>query len=322
MRITLFTSEGYKTCEKQDLESHLQNPDTTVWVDLTDKEDEGVNVLRDVFKFHPLAIEDTRNQRQRPKIEEYNGYLFIILNSVKTRDAETLFHEVNAFVGNNYMVTVHSVGESVITEMEARLQRNQTTPLMSAGYLLYALLDTVVDDYFPVLDALSDRIETMEENVLSRPQKQLLDQMFHMRRMLSEMWRVVGHQRDMFGLLLHHQAAYNQNEALQYYMRDVYDHLIRISDTVNTFRDLLTGMVELYMSAVSNRLNIIVSRLTILTLVIGAMTVISGIYGMNFENPNTFFPPLNADWGVFGVIVMMSIAVVIGLIVYRSIKWD
>jgi magnesium transporter len=322
MRITLFTAEGYKTCEKQDLEKYLANPEATIWVDLTDKEDEGANVLRDIFKFHPLAIEDTRNQRQRPKIEEYNGYLFMILNSVITHKEETLFHEVNAFVGNNYLVTVHSVGESTITEMETRVQRNQSTPLMSAGYLLYTLLDTVVDDYFPVLDTLSDRIETMEENVLSRPQKQLLDEMFHLRRMLSEMWRVVGHQRDMFGILMHHQMAYNQNEALQYYMRDVYDHLIRISDTVNTFRDLLTGMVELYMSAVSNRLNIIVTRLTILTLVIGGMTVISGVYGMNFQNPNTFFPPLNADWGVLGVIAMMSVVVVIGLLVYRSIKWE
>jgi magnesium transporter len=322
MRITLYTSEGSKTCQKQELQDYLQNPATTVWIDLTDKEDEGANLLRDVFKFHPLAIEDTRNQRQRPKIEEYNGYLFIILNSVESKDADVIFYEVNAFVGSNYLVTVHSEGEAIIKEMEARLQRNSTTSLMSAGYLLYTLLDAVVDDYFPVLDTISDRIEKMEEKVLSRPQKHILDEMFQMRRMLSEMWRVVGHQRDMFGLLLHHQEAYSHNEALQYYMRDVYDHLIRISDTVNTFRDLLTGMVELYMSAVSNRLNIIVTRLTILTLVIGGMTVISGIYGMNFEHHETFFPPLNADWGVFGVIVMMAIVVAVGLLVYRSIKWE
>ncbi len=322
MKIILYTPEGEKTCEKLELPEYLKREDCAVWVDLTAREDEGANVLAEVFKFHPLAIEDTRNQRQRPKIEEYNGYMFIILNTVKTDEKETVFHEVNAFVGRNYVVTVHSTGESIITEMEARLSRNLNSALMSAGYLLYTLLDLIVDDYFPMLDNLSDRIETMEENVLSRPRRQLLDEMFHMRRMLSELWRVVGHQRDMFGLLLHRQEVYAKNDALQYYMRDVYDHLIRISDTVNTFRDLLTGMVELYMSAVSNRLNIIVTRLTLLTLVIGSMTVISGIYGMNFQNPETFFPPLNADWGVLGVLVMMASAVAAALVINRLIKWE
>jgi len=321
MKITIYSPEGYKICEKHELGEQLKRSDNTIWVDLTASEDEGTNVLQEVFKFHPLAIEDTRNQRQRPKIEEYDGYLFMILNTVKTQDEDAVFLEVNAFIGRNYIVTVHTTGEPLIAEMESRLLRSTSSGLMSAGYLLYTLLDVVVDGYFPVLDELSDRIETLEEHVLSRPKKQLLDQMFRLRRMLSEMWRVVGHQRDMFGLLLHHQDVYLKHEALQYYMRDVYDHLIRISDTVNTFRDLLTGMVELYMSAVSNRLNIIVTRLTILTLVIGSMTVISGIYGMNFMNPNTFFPPLNADWGVPFVILMMGVVVVVALVVNRYIKW-
>jgi magnesium transporter len=321
MKITLYSPEGYKICEKHELPEHLKQENNTLWVDLTTNEDEGMNVLQEVFKFHPLAIEDTRNQRQRPKIEEYDGYMFIILNTVKTQKEETVFHEVNAFVGRNYVVTVHNSGEPLIAEMESRLLRSSNTSLMSSGYLLYTLLDVVVDGYFPVLDDLSDRIETLEENVLARPEKQLLDQMFRLRRMLSEMWRVVGHQRDMFGLLLHHQNVY-KNEALQYYMRDVYDHLIRISDTVNTFRDLLTGMVELYMSAVSNRLNTIVTRLTILTLVIGAMTVISGFYGMNFTHGEAFFPPLDASWGVMAVLIMMGLVIAVALIVTRLVKWE
>jgi magnesium transporter len=322
MRIITYSPDGYKVCEKHELHEHLQREGSTVWVDLTAAEDEGTNVLQEVFKFHPLAIEDTRNQRQRPKIEEYEGYIFIILNAVTAKREEVLFHEVNAFVGRNYIVTVHSRGEPTISEMGTRLTRSANHAMMSAGYLLYMLLDVITDSYFPVLDSLSDRIETLEERVLARPEKKLLDELFTLRRMLSEMWRVVGHQRDMFSLLLHHQEVFVKSEVLQYYMRDVYDHLIRISDTVNTFRDLLTGMVELYMSAISNRLNVIVTRLTVLTLVIGAMTVVSGFYGMNFERHDSFWPPLNADWGVLGVVVMMGVIIAISLLVLRLVKWE
>ncbi|NWF70775.1 MAG: magnesium/cobalt transporter CorA [Chloroflexi bacterium] len=325
MNVITYGPEGSKVCEKHEISGYLSREGYTVWVDLAAAEAEGLHVLRDIFQFHPLAIEDTINQRQRPKIEQYNGYLFIILNSVSKapqEKADVEFHEVNAFVGRNYLVTVHLRGEKIIDEMQARLQRANQANLMSAGYLLYHLLDVMVDGYFPVLDELADRIETLEEDVLARPRKQLLDEMFALRRVLSEMWRVVGHQRDMFGLLLHHQEVFIKSDVLQYYMRDVYDHLIRISDTVNTFRDLLTGMVELYMSAVSNRLNMVVTRLTVITLVIGVMTVISGFYGMNFENHTTFWPPLDAPWGVGAVVGMMLIVILLSLVVLRLIKWE
>jgi magnesium transporter len=279
-------------------------------------------VLESVFHFHPLAIEDTRNQRQRPKVEQYEGYLFVILNSVNVTEAFGLaFHEVDAFVGRNYLVTVHRRAEPVIREMRARIARNDRPTLMSAGYLLYQLLDVSVDMYFPVLDKLGDYIEKVENRVLSNPQRDVLDDMFTLRHDMTELWRITGHMRNMFGMLTHHNEVFIKNEVLQYYMRDVFDHLVGISDTVNTYRDLLTGLVELYMSAVSNRLNIVVTRLTVFTIVIGALTVISGFYGMNFEHHEAFWPPLGADWGVTGVLIMMIVVSVVLVFLFKKLNW-
>jgi magnesium transporter len=321
MNITAYSNtEGNRVCATHELPQYIQKEGTTIWVDLTTTDDEGVRVLRDVFKFHPLAIEDTLNQRQRPKVEGYADYLFVILNTIKlTDDEEIEFQEMDAFVGSNYIVTVHDKLEPIVQEMQTRIDRSNGTTLMSAGYLLYVMLDAMVDEYFPVVDELGEAIEEIEEAVLQKPDKKMLERAFRLRRTLSEMWRVVNHQRNMFTSLMHHHEMFAKNEVLQYYLRDVYDHLIVVSDTLTTFRDLATGIVELYLSAVSNRLNIVVTRLTIVTIVIGAMTVISGFYGMNFENHTTFWPPLNAEWGVAGVLAIMLVATGILLaIFYRS----
>ena len=164
-----------------------------------------------------------------------------------------------------------------------------------------------MDSYFPVLDTVGDEIEEMNEAILERPQKETLARLFQLKRTLAEMWRVAGQQRDMFSLLTRDNSHLIKEESLRYYLRDVYDHLLRISDTVNTFRDMLSNVVDLYMSAISNRLNIVVQRLTVVTIGVGVLTVISGFYGMNFEQT---WPPFAADWGVPFVLVLMVLALV------------
>ncbi len=303
---------GFELAESSDLAALLASPETIFWADMEGPSQEALRVMREEFQFHPLAIEDTTNQRQRPKVEEYGEVLFTIVNTVEHRDSTLVFRELDVFLGPNYIVTIHSQQEAVISHVMNRCQnRLRYGQRVSLGYLLYALVDAVVDSYFPVLDSIGDDIETMSESILERPRKETLERLFRLKRTLAEMWRVAGQQRDMFSLITREDSRLIEDESLRYYLRDVYDHLLRISDTVNTFRDALSNVVDLYMSAVSNKLNIVVQRLTVVTLGIGVLTVISGFYGMNFEQT---LPTFDTAWGVPFVLVLMLLAL-IGVIV-------
>jgi magnesium transporter len=276
-----------------------------LWVDITGPDDAEAAMLRDVFHFHPLAIEDTRNQQQRPKVEEYPDHLFMILNPGLLQDSQCAFRELDVFVAKGLVVTVHPGPEPAIAEAERRLQR-QFPGGVSTAHLLYALLDTVVDGYFPILDDLADEIEELEDMVLSRPNQAALERLFNLKRQLVVLRKVVAPQRDAMTLLNRRDLPYLDTEKLTYHLRDVQDHLLRIGDMVDTFRDLLSSSIDLYMSATSNRLNRVVNRLTVVTIVIGVLAVITGFYGMNFEHT---WPPFRGPWGVPFVIAVMAAAV-------------
>lgn len=282
----------------------LTDANALLWVDITGTDVAYERLLREVFQFHPLAIEDTRNQRQRPKVEEYPGYLFTILNAVSLQGDEVTFTELDVFAGERYIVTVHMDAQPAIDEARRRVDEVCQLRPMSAAYLLYVLLDVVVDSYFPILEDISDDIEEIGDAIFETPTQDSLQRLFLLKRGLSEMWRVVNQQRDMFLLLMRENSWLVTDEALRFYMRDVYDHLLRIGDNINTFRETATNTVELYMSAVSNRLNQQVNRLTIITMGIGVLAVITGFYGMNFEQT---WPPFTAPWGVPFVLALILV---------------
>ena len=295
----------------------LREPDQVVWVDIAGVHAEAEVLMREVFNFHPLAIEDTRNQRQRPKVEEYVGYLFTILNSVALEGEDVEFTELDVFAGDNFIVTVHMAAEPCIDEARRRVDNVCNIKPITTGYLLYILLDVVVDSYFPLLDEIGDEIEDIGDAIFEAPRQQSVQRLFRLKRTLNEMWRVANQQRDMFMLLMRENNALVRDEQLRFYMRDVYDHLLRISDHITTFRETLNNVVDLYMSAVSNRLNQQVNRLTIITMGIGVLAVVSGFYGMNFEHT---WPPFSAPWGVPFVLVIMllTLVVIFGLIYFRK----
>jgi magnesium transporter len=192
--------------------------------------------------------------------------------------------------------------EQVLHQCDART--NSGHP-MSVGYLLYAIADNVVDSYFPLIDEIGDRAETISERIIDKPKPDYLEDLFAIKRALAEMARVTGQQRDMFHIFTRDDSHYISEEVMRYYMRDVYDHLLRISDMISTYRDTVGGSIDLYLSAVSNRLNVVVQRLTVITIGTGALAVITGFYGMNFERT---WPPFNASWGVPFVLALMILA--------------
>lgn len=331
MDIRVFDQQTSRTAKIEDLESLLKS-DTIFWVDIFECTDAEASILRDVFKFHPLAIEDTRNHRQRPKIEEYDGYLFLIINSLSVvsnpnptvqQSADSIYHdlvfrEIDLFIGRNYVVSVHNERENIIDEAKKRFSHLGASFNMTTSYLLYTLLDVVVDEYFPVMDMFEEEIGDLEDTILDKPDQQHLNRLFELKHMMLHMWRVVWPERDMLSTLAQpHILNFTQGSNSQYYLRDVADHLLWIADMLSTYRDTLTTVIDLYMSSVSNRLNRIVNRLTVMTLVIGVLTVVSGFYGMNFTYS---WPPFDSPWGVPFVLMVMFFGIVGILLFLRRIN--
>lgn len=317
MRVARFAPEGMETIDSPDWDVLLAQQDGALWVDMVGPSAEDMRIMRDVFHFHPLAIEDTANQRQRPKVEEYGDHLFIILNPVDEFSVDLTFRELDVFVTRTMIVTVHSTEHEPIVERVMNRCTNKISigQKVSVGFLVYALADIVVDLYFPVLDAIGDEIEDISESIIEKPRREDLNRVFRLKRALAEMWRVAGQQRDMFNVFQRQESPYVGEEIARYYMRDIYDHLLRISDTISTFRDTVSGVIDLYLSSVSNRLNVVVQRLTVITIGVGVLTVISGFYGMNFEHT---FPPFSAEWGVPFVLVLMLLGLVgVGIVLWR-----
>jgi magnesium transporter len=331
MDIRVFDQQTSRTAKIEELESLLKS-DAIFWVDIFECTDAEADILRDVFKFHPLAIEDTRNHRQRPKIEEYDGYLFLIINSLSVvsspnptvqQSADSIYHdlvfrEIDLFVGRNYVVTVHNAHENIIDEAKKRFSHLGASFTMTTSYMLYTLLDVVVDEYFPVMDMFEEEIGDLEDTILDKPDQQHLNRLFELKHMMLHMWRVVWPERDMLSTLAQpHILNFTEGSNSQYYLRDVADHLLWIADMLSTYRDTLTTVIDLYMSSVSNRLNRIVNRLTVMTLVIGVLTVVSGFYGMNFVYN---WPPFESPWGVPFVLMVMFFGIVGILLFLRRIN--
>lgn len=294
----------------------LMKNDALVWVDITGPGDAGLKVMQDQFHFHPLAIEDTTNHKQRPKVEEYQDYLFFIAAPAEAGQCG-VFRELDIFLGSNFVVTVHEAAEPIVEEAARRVQRNGHVTF-SASYLFYTLVDATVDTYLPMLDTFEDLVETVEEQVIQRPGTETLSMLVDLKRTLRSMWRVILPQRDIFNLITRRDTPYIDHETLEYYLRDIYDHLIRNLDLLTTYREQLTGIEDLSMSATSNRLNVVVNRLTVITVVVGVVGAVSGFYGMNFEY---IWPPHTEVWSVPVVIGIMLASIAGMILFFRRSGW-
>jgi magnesium transporter len=316
--VIVLDADRTDTLAVDDLPARLSAETGTIWVDMTGPTEDDVRVMRDVLHFHPLAIEDTRNFRQRPKVEEFADYLLVILNPVALERNLPEFRELDVFVGHNYVVTVHPGDEPVIAEVERRVSPGRASLPMSPAYMMYLFVDVTVDGYFPVLDLMEEEIEKLGDDILLHPEQAMLNHLFELKTSLVDMWRVIWPQREVLNNLRDHNRAIIHHDLLLPYLRDVSDHLMWIADMVSTFRDTLTSIMDLYMSAVSNRLNQVVNRLTVITVIIGALTVIGGFYGMNFAHT---WPPFGASLGIPFVLALMA-AVIAGLLyVFRRLGW-
>lgn len=258
----------------------LIDASTRFWLDLTGLDpDTAQTLLRDTFGFHPLAIEDTEHFGQRPKIDTYEDFALMVVYGA-TAGAQLV--EVHCYYTEDYLVTVHHDACPNLDELAQRIQRGAGGK-HSQIMLLYRVVDTLVDGFFPVLAGLDDEIDELEDAILVRPTEEQLGRLFDMKRSLIAMRKVVTPQRDMFASLLSDREVLpGGTQDAEPYLRDLYDHLIRISDLVDSYRDLMSGALDTHISTVSNRLNVVMKQLTIIATVFLPLSFLTGFFGQNF----------------------------------------
>lgn len=317
MRIFVLGEHDLTEAAPEEL-SALLEAGTQIWVEILRPNAEEVRVLRDVFRFHPLAIEDSINMRQRPKVEDYGSTLFTIMNPLHFDDGELTFSELDAFLGPNFIVTVHSGVETLIEQVISTCKKRISYgDKLYVGLILYLLVDVTVDGYFPALDTISDELDSLTDQLILDPDPLKLARIFALRKILLEFMRVVGQQRDMFTVVLRDHQPFVTDMALRYYMRDVFDHLLRLNDLITQSREEAASAVELFFSSQSNKLNTFIQKLTIITVGIGVLTVIGGFYGMNFLRT---FPAFESSWGVLFVLGLMAVVVLGTLYALRRVS--
>jgi magnesium transporter len=268
--------------------------DVTRWIDLSAQADGELQLLAERFGFHPLTIEDCAHFDQRAKLEEYNDYLFIVMHGFHCPDGDprTLEPlELHAFLGRGYLVTVH---EKPIPALEAawrRITSDVATARRGADFIYYLVLDAVVDTNFAHLDLLSDALEGIEEAVLHRADRKDLTHIFELKRTLVTMRKTLSPQRDVLAILAKRGSVYISDRTSLYY-RDVYDHLVRIYESIDASRDLLGNALDVYLSMVGQRTNEIMKSLTILSAIFLPLTFVTGFFGQNFEHLPFGWDPL------------------------------
>lgn len=254
-----------------------------VWIDVVSPGDAEAAFLRDQLGFHPLAVEDCIRGRQRPKLDRYPGYFFLVMYSAElnAERRRMALNEAHVFLGRHYVVTVHDRRIAAVREIVARWRTAPGT-YRTVGAVAHALVDRMVDEYFPVIDHFSDRVAELEACVFERPGDALLEQILGLRRELTLFRRVAGPTRDMLSSLLRRDLPFLSAELLPYF-QDVYDHAMRVVEEIDTQRDLLSSALEGQLSMASNQLNATMRVMAAWSIILMAMAWIAGVYGMNFE---------------------------------------
>jgi magnesium transporter len=252
------------------------------WLDLHKPDENEMALLRDVFRFHPLAIEDSEQFGQRPKMEDYGDFVFFVLYGAAPPPDKDRLVEVHCFYAEDYLVTIHrqhAPGCDMLRERYSKLPGNLERPIG----VLYRLLDALSDSFFPALEDYDARIDRIEEAIFREPREEHLQELVRMKRRLNRLRRVVGPQRDLVSQLYGGISRLPGSDAeAERYFRDIFDHLIRVADLIDSYKDLLTSAMDVYLSSVSNRLNLVVERLTVLSTILLPLIVLTSFFGQNF----------------------------------------
>ena len=293
---------------------------TVSWINIDGLHDiEIIEKIGKHYDFHPLVLEDILHTGQRPKFEDLESYIFIVLMMPRFDDESQaiISEQVSLVLGSNYVISFQENIGDVFEQIRERI-RNAKGRIrkMGSDYLMYTLLDAIVDSYFGILEKLGEKIESMEEKLVSDPTEKMLQHIHNMKREMIYLRKSVWPLRELINGVERSESDLIQ-DTTGAYLRDVYDHTIQVIDTVESFRDMVSGMLDIYLSSISNRMNAVMKVLTIIATIFIPLTFVAGIYGMNFEN----MPELKWRYGYFGVWIIMLIITGCMLFYFRRKKW-
>ena len=318
-RIILIDYDEDNAIRKVDITPNACAPyigtNTVSWMDIQGLGSETVlKQVGEIFNLHPLLLEDVVNVPQRPKLEDYNNQLLVISQMVRLKEDESGFdtEQVSFVLGKRYLLSFQEEElQDCFEIVRDRIRTSQGRVRKSgADYLTYLLLDTIIDGYFPVVEHYEDRIEALEDAIISNPERETMQEIYDVRRELLALRRLIWPMRNVLHLLMrdHHGIV---SDEVQIYFRDSYDHVIQILEIIEAYRELAASLMDVYMSTMGNKLNEIMKFLTVISTIFIPLTFIVGVYGMNFEN----MPELKGEWSYFMVWLVM-LAVAGGLIFY------
>lgn len=303
----------------EEISDVLARPDELLWIDVLGAAPDELLLLKSEFDFHPLAIEDVARVHQRPKVDLYDRHALIIFYAM-THDADAMdvaLTQIGIFVGQNYVVTVHDRPVAALSETSDRWSRNaRQIGATTVSLLLYSILDAIVDGYFPILDEISDRLDDLEARIFGSLSTATQQEIFRLKKELVTIRRVVAPERDVLNVLLRRDLPM-VDPAVMAYFQDVYDHVIRVTDAVDTYRDLLASALEFHLTLASNRLSQVMKTLTASSIILMSMTLIAGIYGMNFDNMPELTWRLGYPWAL-GLMVLIGASIAA---LFRRIRW-
>ncbi len=302
----------------KDINDISSKKDNFIWADIDDPNSKDFLSLATEFGFHQLSIEDCLKGHQRPKIEEYNGYYFMVLYEaeISRKNNRLELKELSIFLGSNFVVTVHNQPINSLNLAHRLWPEWSSRGTVGTGTLAYILMDAIVDNYMVILDSVSDEIDDLEEKLFSDFQPQLIEELFRVKKHLLYLRRFISPMRDVLNVMLRREQPLFSTETYVYF-QDVFDHSIRVADTIDSLREILSSIMDVYLSLSSNRMNIIMKRLTSVSTILMSITVIAGIYGMNFD----YMPELKFR---YGYVYALSSMVIVGILLYiylRKIKW-
>lgn len=311
------TRQFLPECSVAAISDMVARPEVIVWTDVSDPTSQDFLDLAEEFGFHPLSIEDCQHGHQRPKIEEFKGYYFIVMYEAHLNSEQDLeLRELNMFLGKDFLVTVHSKPIRAIETARRVWPRWIDRAHEGSGLLAYLLIDAMVDDYMPLLDTVSETMDELEDEIFEVFKPESIEKIFYIKKQLLQLRRHVTPLRDVFNTMLRREQPIFARET-HIYFHDVFDHTIRVSDTIDTLRDMLASIMDAYLSVSNNRMSMIMKRLTSISTILMSVTLIAGIYGMNFD----FMPELHWPFGyayVLGLILLVAAALTIFL---KKVKW-
>jgi magnesium transporter len=293
------------------------------WLDFADPDADDLDLLRDRLSLHELALEDLRKRRQRPKVDTYRDQQVLVAYEISgegtDRHPDFSLGELHLIIGRGYLVTVHWGPSPTVEEVRGRWREESDAVATTPGGLLYALLDTLSDGYFPLLDRLSERIDELQDSIIAGGTASgppALRHVLEIKRELLELRRVVAPLRDVANALLRRDVSVVE-EPLVPYFQDLYDHLVRVLDNIDLYREMLAAALEANLSVTNNNLNVIVKRLTAFTVILMIPTLIAGVYGMNFH----FMPELSWPLGYVAALGLMLASSVGAYLYFKARDW-